>query len=76
MLPNGNLLAWIEPCGINKFVGAFVGEGAAPDAQRHSPGRPPATQLCSSPDEARQWIKDQAAALDLPIKWVIDIPEG
>jgi hypothetical protein len=76
MIPEGNLLAWIKPCGDDEYVGAFVGDGAAPDARRHLPGRAPATQLCSSPDEARQWVEDQAAALDLPIKWVSDIPPG
>ncbi|MDR3531045.1 MAG: hypothetical protein P4L90_10900, partial [Rhodopila sp.] len=67
---SGNLLAWIEPCGADGFIGAFVGEGAVPDPRRPSGGRAPATKLCSSPDEARQWIEDQAAAFDLPIQWI------
>jgi hypothetical protein len=70
----GNLLAWIEPCDAGEFIGAFVGEGALPDAHRDFPGRAPATRICSSPDEARQWVENQAAALDLPVKWVSDIP--
>ncbi|HEY0184980.1 MAG TPA: hypothetical protein VGC09_19440 [Rhodopila sp.] len=70
---NGSLLAWIEPHGANNFVGAFVGEAAAPDASRHFRGRAPAAKQCSSPAEARQWIEDQAAALDLPVKWVSNI---
>jgi hypothetical protein len=76
MTLSGNLLAWIEPRGAGEFVGAFVGEGAAPDAHRHISGRLPATQVCSSSDEARQWVEDQAAALDLPVKWVSDVPPG
>jgi hypothetical protein len=76
MIPSGNLLAWIEPCGADEFMGAFVGEGSAHDVHRHSPGRAPATQLCSSPDEARQWVEDQAAAFGVPVKWLSDIPRG
>jgi hypothetical protein len=69
MKPSGNLLAWIEPGGTDEFIGAFVGEDAAPGP---APGRAPATQLCASPDEARQWVEEQAAELGLPIKWVGD----
>jgi hypothetical protein len=76
MMPAGNLLAWIKPCGVNEFVGAFVGDGAAPDSNGRSPGRAPAAQLFSSCDEAQRWVEDQAAALKLPIKWVSDIPRG
>jgi hypothetical protein len=76
MMPGGNLLAWIKPYGVDEFVGAFVGDGAAPDTYSHSPGRAPATQLCASSDEARQWVEDQAAALNLPIKWMTDSPRG
>jgi hypothetical protein len=74
MKPRGNLLAWINPCKAGEFVAAFIGEGAVPGAYKDFPGRSPATQFCSSPDEARQWIEDQAAALDLPVKWVREIP--
>ncbi len=28
MRPGGNLLAWVEPCGADEFIGAFIGEGA------------------------------------------------
>jgi hypothetical protein len=76
MKPSGNLLAWIEPRGTDRFMGAFVGEFAAPGASRHFPGRAPATQLCSSPDEARQWVEEQALAFGVPIKWVSDIRPG
>ncbi len=66
MKPRGNLLAWINPSKADEFVAAFIGEGAMPGAYKDFPGRSPAMQFCSSPDEARQWIEDQAAALDLP----------
>lgn len=75
MTPNGSLLAWIKRCGVDGFVGAFVGDDGITDAPKHLPGRPPATQFCSSLDEARQWVKDQAAALNLPVKWVSINPE-
>jgi hypothetical protein len=76
MTLNGSLLAWIESRGADEFVGAFVGEGAARDDKRNLPGRAPATQVCSSPDEARQWVEEQAAALALPVKWVNGLPRG
>ncbi len=74
MVPSGNLLAWIEPCGGDQFVGAFVGEGEVRDARRPRLGRAPATQLCASPNEARQWVEDQAAAFGLPVKWLKQVP--
>jgi hypothetical protein len=74
MKPRGNLLAWINPRKTDEFVAAFIGEGAVPGAYNNFPGRSPATQFCSSLDEARQWIEDQAAALDLPVKWVSEMP--
>ena len=61
-MPSGNLLAWIEPRGSDGFTAAFVGEGAT--------SRAPATQLCSTSCDARDWIKEQAAAFALPIRWV------
>ena len=76
MTLSGNLLAWIEPRSAGEFVGAFVGEGATPDKRRQYPGRAPATHRFSSPDAARQWIEEQAAALDLPIKWLDNSPRG
>ena len=79
MIPNGHLLAWVEPDGEDGFIGAFVGEGAAPDASAHRLGRAPATQLCASAVAARRWIEEQAAALALPVKWIenpIDQSDG
>jgi hypothetical protein len=63
---SGKLLAWIAPRGDDAFLAAF---GAA-----EVPGRAPATQLCSSPAEARQWIEGEAAALGLPVAWVGEAP--
>jgi hypothetical protein len=74
--PDGSLLAWIRPRCTGEFIAAFVGEGAAPGVRKDFPGRAPATQLCSSYDDARQWIEEQAAAFDLPVKWVTDISAG
>jgi len=74
MTESGSLLAWIEPRNAHEFVGAFVGEDASAEAPRRFPLRPPATQTCSTQDEARQWIKQQAAELDLPIKWISGLP--
>jgi hypothetical protein len=68
--PTGNLLGWIAPHETGTYIGAFVGEDAAPGASQHFAGRAPATKLCYSVGEARRWIEDQAAAFGLPIKWV------
>jgi len=76
MKPSGKLLAWIKPRSAHEFVAAFVGDGAAPGAREDFAGRAPAVQLCASPDEARRWIEDQAAAFSLPIEWVNEVPHG
>ncbi len=70
----GSLLAWIKPRSPDEFVASFVGEGALPGAYKDFPGRAPARKLCASLDEARRWIEDQAAALDLSVQWVSDMP--
>lgn len=74
--PNGNLLAWIEQCDTGNFIGAFVGEDAAPGACKHFSGRAPATCLCSSASEARQWVEGQAASFGLPVKWIRGSAQG
>jgi hypothetical protein len=74
MTPSGKLLAWIKPRSAGQFVAAFVGEGAAAGMRTGFAGREPAVQLCGSPDEARRWIEDQAAAFALPIEWVSEAP--
>ncbi len=68
-----SLLAWIERCDGGEFVGAFVGEGAVPGAIPNFAGRAPATRRYPTPDQARRWIENEAAAFDLPIKWVTNI---
>lgn len=76
MIPSGNLLAWIEPSRAGGFVAAFVSEYTSLGG-RSEPfsGRAPATQVCSSSEEAHQWVEDQAANLDLPVRWVRDMPQ-
>ena len=70
MKPAGSLLAWIKPQNADGFVAAFVGEGAVPGAYNDFRGRAPATRIYSSSSQARKWIEEQAAALDLPVRWV------
>ena len=67
MSQKSKLLAWVEPRGDQAFLAAFV-SGAATE-------RLPATQLCTSPDDARQWIEDEAATLGLPVEWLDSAPE-
>lgn len=67
-MPRSNkLLAWVQPRGEEEFLASFVG-GAATK-------RRPATHLYDSRDEARQWIEEEAAKLDLPIEWLSAAPE-
>ena len=63
----GTLLAWIQPGDRDEFLAAFVGADAAAI-------REPATQQCSSAEEARQWVEDQAAALGVAVEWVNPLP--
>lgn len=65
MTTSGNLLAWIVPRGDDEFLAAFVSEEAK---------RAPAIQSCSSSQEAHEWVKDQAAALNASIKWLRKAP--
>ena len=59
---SGKLLAWVEPRASDRYLVSLVG-GAAP-------GREPATRLCGSLNEARQWVETEAAALGVPIEWL------
>lgn len=61
MILDGNLLGWIKPCDEG-FIGAFLGEGVVANRAAGRPGRAPATQLCATPDEARRWVEQEAAA--------------
>jgi hypothetical protein len=63
------LLAWIERRDGDEVEAAIV---AAATAAR----RAPATQRCSSPSEAKQWVEDEAAALGAPIEWLDRPPVG
>ena len=67
MPQDSKLLAWIERCDDDAYVAAFVGKPAA-----HQ--RAPATQLCASSDEARQWVEHEAAEFGLPVEWVSALP--
>ncbi|HUN40609.1 MAG TPA: hypothetical protein VMU81_09985 [Acetobacteraceae bacterium] len=58
------LLAWIEPRG-GDCLASFVAEHAA---QR----REPATRRFASPDQARQWVMQEAHALDAPVEWIAE----
>ena len=66
MPPDGRLRAWIE-VQDDAVLAAFVG---VPGAAGPRVSRPPATQLCSSAADARQWIEDEARAFGLPVEWV------
>jgi hypothetical protein len=74
MIPNGALLAWVEPYDSNHFMGAFVGKDAVRASCGHRPGRAPATRVFSSLSEAREWVDEQGAAFGVPVKWVRDPP--
>jgi hypothetical protein len=56
------LLAWLTPSGSD-FLAFFVAESAA---QR----RAPATRQFASPDEARQWVMNEAHAIGAPVAWI------
>jgi hypothetical protein len=70
MPPDGKLRAWIE-VHDDAVLAAFVGVPGAPD---YRVNRPPATQLCSSAEDARQWVEEEARAFDLPVEWVDTAP--
>jgi|KBSSwiStaDraftv2_1062776.scaffolds.fasta_scaffold7144752_1 hypothetical protein len=55
------LLAWIDPRN-NGVLAAFIGAGAT--------GSRPATRVCRSADEAREWIEAQATALNVGVEWL------
>lgn len=67
MPQRSKLLAWVEPMGNDAFLAAFVGGAAT--------ARAPATQLCASPEEARQWVNNEAADFGLPVEWLTAAPE-
>ncbi len=68
--PSGKLRAWIEHRSDDRYLAAFVGVAEAPGGQMIPARRPPATNVCSSPVSARQWVEKEAAAFGLPVEWV------
>jgi hypothetical protein len=59
-MPHHRLLAWIEPK-AHRCTAGFVSAAVS--------GRPPATRDCASIEEARQWVEDEAAALQVSVVW-------
>jgi hypothetical protein len=61
-LSGNRLLAWIERADDDEFVAAFRAAAA--------PNRAPATQTCSTLEEAKEWVEQQVGALSVPVEWV------
>jgi hypothetical protein len=70
MTQGGKLRAWIEKKPGGKFLAGFVGVVVTPDGGVAAANRAPATQVCRSPEEAREWVEDEATAFGLPVEWV------
>jgi hypothetical protein len=70
MAISGKLRAWVERQPEGKFLAGFVGVAVFPDGRTAVASRPPATQVCRSPEEAREWVEDEATAFGLPVEWV------
>jgi hypothetical protein len=70
MKPTGKLRAWIESQPGGRFVAGFVGVAVAPDGRIAVASRAPATHICRSPEEAREWVEEEATAFGLPVEWV------
>jgi hypothetical protein len=70
MTQNGKLRAWVERKPGGKFLAGFVGVVVTPDGRMAAANRAPATQVCRSPEEAREWVEDEASAFGLPVEWV------
>jgi hypothetical protein len=68
MLSDERLLGWIESR-EGGYLAAFV---ASSEARR----RAPATQQFRSPDEARQWVMKEAAAVGAPVEWLTATAPG
>jgi hypothetical protein len=70
MVTTGKLRAWIERQPGDRFMAGFVGLAVAPDGRTAVADRAPATHVCRSPEEAREWVEEEAAAFGLPVEWV------
>jgi hypothetical protein len=70
MKTTGKLRAWIERQPGGRFMAGFVGVAVAPDGHVAVANRAPATYVCRSPEEAREWVEDEATAFGLPVEWV------
>ena len=64
-LSGNKLSAWIELID-DKFVAAL--------RAAQTPNRAPATRLCSTVEEAKEWVEREVAALDVPMEWVRHCP--
>jgi len=63
MTDSDKLIAWVEVRERDEVLAAFVG---APAVNR----RGPATLLCSTTEDARQWVEEEASALGVEVKWI------
>ena len=61
-LSGNKLFAWIERRDDDEVVAALRAATA--------PGRASATQLCSTLEEAKDWVEREVAALSVPVEWV------
>ena len=57
-------------------MAGFVGVVVTPDGRTAVATRPPATQVCLTPEEAREWVEDEATAFGLPVEWVEGAARG
>ena len=71
----GKIRAWIEHCTKQGVVAAFIGVPGEGDVPLQ---RLPATRLCTSVAEAKQWVDTEARALGVPVEWVsgASVPEA
>ena len=60
---NGKILAAIAPHGDATFLAALADPSASEDTAA-------VKRLCSSRNDARQWIEEQAEARGRPVLWV------
>jgi hypothetical protein len=66
VIARGKVLAWITPRD-DAFLAAVISVAAVS-------GCPPATQLCPTPEEARQWVEGLASGSGFLVEWVSRAP--